>query len=183
MNSIASIATVATGPCASRLAMMPAAMSIWLSTQPPKIWPLALMSDGPGTTLSIGSPRFSLIVVVPVSAIRFVVMAGAIAEKDEPHQARSDEHGQPDPGDRGDHHVNAHRIAEAFEPDQREQDGDDRGQHHPAHDRPVACPGGGRALVIGPAIGGNGLVPGHGCPSAFASGIIKGPSRVRQKGA
>ena len=27
---------------------MPAAMSIWLNTQPPKIWPLALMSVGPG---------------------------------------------------------------------------------------------------------------------------------------
>ena len=33
---IASIATVATGPCA-REATMPAAMSIWLSTQPPKM--------------------------------------------------------------------------------------------------------------------------------------------------
>ena len=34
---------------------MPAAMSIWLNTQPPKMWPLALMSVGPGTTRRIGS--------------------------------------------------------------------------------------------------------------------------------
>jgi len=54
MNSIASMATVATEPLARREATMPAAMSIWLSTQPPKIWPLALMSLGPGTTRSTG---------------------------------------------------------------------------------------------------------------------------------
>ncbi len=54
MNSILSIAIVATDPPARRDAMMPAAMSIWDSTQPPKIWPLALMSLGPGTTRSTG---------------------------------------------------------------------------------------------------------------------------------
>ena len=35
-------------PVGAVRATMPAAMSIWLSTQPPKIWPLALMSLGPG---------------------------------------------------------------------------------------------------------------------------------------
>src|SRR5688572_12644910 len=53
MNSIRSMAIVATGPSARRDATMPAAMSIWLSTQPPKICPLALMSLGPGTTRRI----------------------------------------------------------------------------------------------------------------------------------
>src|SRR5438067_2048716 len=61
MNSIASIATVATGPFARREATMPAAMSIWLSTHPPKIWPLALMSLGPGTTRRIGARSRSVI--------------------------------------------------------------------------------------------------------------------------
>ena len=69
MNSIASIATVATDPCASRDATMPAAISICERTQPPKIWPLALMSPGPGTTRRIGSPLASL-VVMTLAAIR-----------------------------------------------------------------------------------------------------------------
>ena len=73
MNSILSIATVATGPFDSRLATMPAAMSIWLRTQPPKIWPLALMSPGRGTTRRIGS-RLSP-AVIDVSIGRFVVAA------------------------------------------------------------------------------------------------------------
>ena len=61
MNSIASIATVATGPLDLREATMPAAMSIWLKTQPPKIWPLALMSVGPGITRKIGTRSKSVI--------------------------------------------------------------------------------------------------------------------------
>src|SRR5438093_751429 len=44
MNFIASIATVATGPLARREATMPAAISIWLSSQPPKLWPLTARS-------------------------------------------------------------------------------------------------------------------------------------------
>src|SRR5688500_15233582 len=95
MNSIASIATVATGPAASRLATMPAAMSIWLSTQPPKIWPLALMSPGRGATRSTGSCR-ALSVVMPVSTRRFLVMAAAVAEEDEAHKAGADQDGQAD---------------------------------------------------------------------------------------
>src|SRR4051794_36126592 len=55
MNAILSIATVATAPRASREATMPPAISIWLSTQPPKIWPLVLMSRAAGATRSTGS--------------------------------------------------------------------------------------------------------------------------------
>src|SRR5688572_2542457 len=108
MNCMASIATVATGPSASRAAMMPAAMSIWLSTQPPKMWPLELMSPGRGTTRRIGS---SLSAVIPASSRRIVVMAGAVAEEDQAHQPGPDQHGQPDTGDRRDDQVEGHRAA------------------------------------------------------------------------
>src|SRR6185436_5500751 len=60
MNSIRSIAIVATGPPERCRAIMPAALSIWLKTQPPKIWPLALMSPGPGIRRRIGSRRTSV---------------------------------------------------------------------------------------------------------------------------
>jgi hypothetical protein len=49
-----------------------AAMSIWLSTQPPKMWPLALMSVGPGITRRIGTlsrlitDRYPLVAAGPV---------------------------------------------------------------------------------------------------------------------
>src|SRR3954469_8512863 len=137
---IASIATVATGPSASRLAMIPAAMSIWLSTQPPKMWPLALMSDGPGTTLRVGSPLASVI-VVPVVAAGLVVVAGPVGEKDQAHQAGAYEHGEAASGHRGDDHVDRHRIAEALEIDQRQEDADQSEQRHPAHRPLVARPG------------------------------------------
>ena len=78
MNCIASIATVATGPCARRLATMPAAMSIWLSTQPPKIWPLALMSPGRGTTRRVGS-RSSAMPIIPTAGILVVGLVVALA--------------------------------------------------------------------------------------------------------
>ena len=42
---------------------MPAAMSIWERTQPPKMWPLALMSPGRGTTRRIGSALVPLVVI------------------------------------------------------------------------------------------------------------------------
>src|SRR5688500_4846866 len=103
MNSIASIATVATGPCARREATMPAAISIWLSTQPPKMWPLALMSPGRGTTRRIGS-ALSSVIVAPARGCGFV-MAARIAEINEAHQGRAEQHGKADSGDRGDQHV------------------------------------------------------------------------------
>src|SRR4051794_30953296 len=124
MNSIASIATVATDPCASREAMMPAAISICDSTQPPKIWPLALMSPGPGTTRRIGSRPASLL-VIPASAIGVVVMPGAIADEQQPHQPGADQHGESDAGDRCDRHVDRHRLAGPFQVDQGKKDGDD----------------------------------------------------------
>src|ERR1051325_4197204 len=181
MNSIASIATVATGPCASREATIPAAMSIWLSTQPPKMWPLALMSEGPGTTLRIGSPRPSLIVFIPVAATGLVVMARAVAEKEEAHQPGADQHGEADSGDGRDHHLDRHRVAEALQINEREQHRDDRRQHHPAHDLPIARPGGGGALVIGLAPAGRRIMPGHGFHLVAARGIIK--ARVAPKDA
>src|SRR5918994_76934 len=108
MNSIRSIATVATGPCDRREAAMPPAMSIWLSTQPPKMWPLALMSPGRGATRRTGS-RLASPVVIPVSTGGLVVVAAAIAEENQPHQARADEDGEADPGDRRHHHVQRQR--------------------------------------------------------------------------
>src|SRR5829696_5282927 len=59
MNSIRSIAIVATGPPERSRAMMPPALSIWLKTQPPKMWPFALMSPGLGISRRMGSPRSS----------------------------------------------------------------------------------------------------------------------------
>ena len=56
MNFMASIAIVATAPRASLAAMIPPAISIWLKTQPPKIWPLVLISRGWGIVRSTGSP-------------------------------------------------------------------------------------------------------------------------------
>src|SRR6476661_4105036 len=60
MNSIRSMAIVATGPLERSRAIMPPALSIWLRTQPPKMWPLALMSAGPGIRRRIGSRRTSV---------------------------------------------------------------------------------------------------------------------------
>src|SRR5580765_4755638 len=134
MNAIASIATVATDPCASRDATMPAAMSICERTQPTKIWPLALMSPGPGTTRRIGSRLVSL-VVIPVSAIGFVVMAGTVADEEQPHQPGAAQHGEADAGHGGDRDLDRPRLAGALQIDKREKDGDDREQKHPAHDR------------------------------------------------
>src|SRR5436189_2033967 len=171
---IASIATVATGPSASRLAMIPAAMSIWLSTQPPKMWPLALMSDGPGTTLRVGSPLASVI-VVPVVAAGLFVVPGPVGEKNEAHQAGADEHGETDARDRCDHHVDRHRIAEALEIDQRQKDADQSEERHPAHRPLVALPRLRRAFVIRRPAQRERIVSRHGFPLAFASGIIKGP--------
>src|SRR5436309_11167525 len=111
-NFIASIATVATGPRARREATMPAAMSIWLSTQPPKIWPLALMSPGPGTTRRIGSRAGS---AIAMTSAGFVVIARAVADEQQPHQAGGDEDGEPDAGRGGDQHVDRHRLARALQ--------------------------------------------------------------------
>src|SRR5688500_12003206 len=107
MNSIASIATVATRPSASRAATMPAAMSIWERTQPPKIWPLALMSPGRGTTRNIASPLW-LIVMVALRPGSLVVPAIA-AEIDEAHEAGAEQHGEADAGNGRDHHMERDR--------------------------------------------------------------------------
>src|SRR3546814_3743430 len=105
MNSIVSIATVATAPHAIRPATMPPAMSIWLSTQPPKIWPLALMSAGRGTTRRIGSRGQSAETLSVMVHIRVVfegildrlVMPAAARPEDEPHQRRAQHHREADP--------------------------------------------------------------------------------------
>ena len=76
MNSIASIATVATGPSDSRAATMPAAMSIWLSTQPPKMWPLELMSPGLGTTLRIGEPVPVHMMIATILGVGLSILVG-----------------------------------------------------------------------------------------------------------
>src|SRR3990167_8790495 len=96
---------------------MPPAMSIWLSTQPPKMWPLALMSAGRGTTRRIGSRGQSgLSVMVHIRIVfegvfdRFVVAAAARQEY-KPHQRRAKQDRQPDPGGGCDHHVNGQRLA------------------------------------------------------------------------
>src|SRR3712207_4093929 len=145
MNSIASIATVATGPCARRDATMPAAMSIWESTQPPKMWPLALMSPGRGTTRRIGS-RLAFVVVMASrggglvagphrssTSMGTLVMAGAVAEEDQAHAAGAEQHGGRHASERRDDHVERHLAALALKIEKREQRRRDRGQRHPPH--------------------------------------------------
>ena len=53
MNSFT--ATVATRPCTTRVASTAAALSTCAMTQPPKISPLELVSEGMGMTLSTSS--------------------------------------------------------------------------------------------------------------------------------
>ncbi len=97
MNSIRSIAIVATGPLARREATMPAAMSIWLSTQPPKIWPLALMSLGPGTTRRIGVAMVDRSLLVSfVGDRRHRHRGRSVAEEDQAHQRGAEQDGKPD---------------------------------------------------------------------------------------
>src|SRR3989344_9506165 len=107
-NCIVSIATVAQGPCTSRPATMPPAISICASTQPPKIWPFELMSAGGGTTRRTGSrpavsdPVGSDMKKTPSRRVgiervvyRFV-KAGAAGQEDQPHQRRREQHGKAD---------------------------------------------------------------------------------------
>src|SRR5687768_5794932 len=105
MNIIESIATVSTRPLARRAATMPAAMSIWLSTQPPKIWPLALMSPGRGMTLRIGSCSLT----IPVLAAGGSVMARAVAEEDQSHRRGPEHHRKSDSRHCRDQHRDRHR--------------------------------------------------------------------------
>src|ERR1700741_377167 len=94
MNSIRSIAIVATDPPARREATMPAAISIWLSTQPPKIWPLALISLGPGTTRSTGF-LWSIVMFFLLRVIGGVgVLPHPAAQEHQAHQRDAEQHGQ-----------------------------------------------------------------------------------------
>src|SRR3546814_18994090 len=99
MNCIASMATVATGPNASLAATMPPAISIWLKTQPPKMWPFVLMSPGRGTVRNMGSRPadplvFGSIVIIHFPFQRIVnllVMASATGKKNQDHKRCSSE--------------------------------------------------------------------------------------------
>src|SRR4028119_1876438 len=125
------MATVATDPSASREATMPAAMSIWLSTHPPKIWPLALMSPGRGTTRRIASrmsgvvPSFAASawavasVVIPFSQSGVFVVAGTARQEHQAHQPGAHQHGETDAQDRRDLPVHRHRTAETLQGTQR----------------------------------------------------------------
>src|SRR4249919_2086102 len=94
MNSIRSIAIVATDPPARRDATIPAAMSIWLSTQPPKIWPLALMSLGPGTTRRTGF-LWSIVILVFLDMVRRIrVLPHPVAEEHQGHQRDAKQHAE-----------------------------------------------------------------------------------------
>src|SRR3546814_7020699 len=102
MNCIASMATVATGPNASLAATMPPAISIWLKTQPPKMWPFVLMSPGRGTVRNMGSRPadplvFGSIVIIHFPFQRIVnllVMASATGKKNQAHKRCRQHHGQ-----------------------------------------------------------------------------------------
>src|SRR6185503_10426315 len=97
MKCIASMATVATAPPARREAAIPPAMSICESTQPPKMWPLALMSVGPGTTRKIGSLVESLILIALYVGVRhFLVVPASGTQEGEHHQSCAEQHGQTD---------------------------------------------------------------------------------------
>ena len=90
---MAVMATVATRPLATRAASVPPAMSIWDSTQPPKMSPLPFMSAGCGTVLMIGSRRLSDINSPPdmVAFRRFSYHTDAVpAIKRSPRAAEED---------------------------------------------------------------------------------------------
>src|SRR5690606_33205069 len=158
INSIVSIATVATAPCASRPATMPPAMSIWLSTQPPKICPLALMSAGRGTTRNIGSRGQSaaagLSVMVHIRVVfervlNRLVMAAAARQEDKAHQRGAQQDRQAHPGSGSDDHVDGEFIAHReTEPAERADDGQQRYQRHAAHQPAIAGPGDLRRVAI-----------------------------------
>src|SRR3546814_17312673 len=92
-----SIATVATGPCAIRAAMMPPAISIWLNTHPPKICPLLLMSAMRGTTRNTTSPLWSVIVgnLVFHAVDDLFVLSRSAGQKCQGHQSRPQHARQP----------------------------------------------------------------------------------------
>ena len=101
-------------------------------------------------------------------------MAGPVAEEDKAHQPGTDQHRQADAGDGGDHHVQPKGLARRAEIEQGKARGDDRGQHHPAHQRPESPPFDGSALGARLASVRDGIVAGHGFHLALAHGIIKG---------
>ena len=74
---------------------MPAAMSIWLSTQPPKMWPLALMSVGPGITRRIGT-RSSPFSSSPCCDVAAASSWPLIAEEHQGHQRGPEQHREAD---------------------------------------------------------------------------------------
>src|SRR3954467_13601853 len=142
-NFIASIAIVATGPFERREATMPAAMSIWLKIQPPKIWPLALMSPGPGMTLRIGTRSQSLI---PKSSFivtffadvgrRGIVVAARVAQEHEGHQRAAEQHGQPDAERGGDDQARVNLALAPRHQDDADGRDHDRQQGEQAKDAP-----------------------------------------------
>src|SRR5512138_24725 len=97
MNSIRSIAIVATDPPARRDATMPAAISICDKTQPPKMWPLALMSLGPGTTRSTGF-LWSIVMLFLLAMIGGVlVLPHPTAQEHQAHQCNAEHDAEADP--------------------------------------------------------------------------------------
>src|SRR3546814_11299443 len=94
LKFIGSRATVATVPNASLAATMPPAISIWLKTQPPKMWPFVLMSPGRGTVRNMGSRPadplvFGSFVIIHFPFQRIVnllVMASATGKKNKAHK-------------------------------------------------------------------------------------------------
>src|SRR6476661_185117 len=132
MNFIVSIATVAVGPWAARPATMPAAMSIWLSTQPPKIWPLELMSPGRGATRKIGS-RESVVIVIFRKVLDSFVMAGAGTEEHQPHQRSRQQHRKENAA-RGEDQERDRERAPGLPQDRQTRRGrHDRSERHPCH--------------------------------------------------
>src|SRR5690606_9662720 len=90
---MASTATVTTRPWARRAATTPPAISIWLSTQPPKISPLPFMSAGIGAERITGSPRpgAALFCVIPVLNRLFWLLPPTILRRkhESPHNLKS----------------------------------------------------------------------------------------------
>src|SRR3546814_15523316 len=91
---------------------MPPAISIWLKTQPPKMWPFVLMSPGRGTVRTMGSRPadplvFGSIVIIHFTFQRIVnllVMASATGKTTQAHKRCRQHPGQAYPPNGCTHH-------------------------------------------------------------------------------
>src|SRR3546814_15231768 len=127
---------------------MPPATSIWLKTQPPKMWPFVLMSPGRGTVRNMGSRPadplvFGSIVIIHFPFQRIVnllVMASATGKKNQAHKRCRQHHGQAYPRNGCNHHVDRRNSIPPPQHAYRDQYAQYRAQHHPPKDPTTPAP-------------------------------------------